>query len=574
MDGHDDLTPLPGQRAGAWVREHRWVILFALLLLLVLPMRDLWAPDEPDFAQCVREMRERGSWLLPYLNGRLYDEKPILFYWAIKACAVAGDWASGGRGFTHLVAAWALRLPSVLASILFVYGLRRWAARFLASDVADLAVLILGSTPLWFWQSQFIQIDLLFAALLAWAWLSWLGGYLALRGLTKQPMASGRWFIGAYGALALAFLAKGPLAVVLSIVVLLPFLAWQRDWKALLQMRLGWGLLLLCGIISAWYVPAAIRGEALQPGYAYALVVHQNFERATKAWDHVQPFWKYLEYMAGDFFPWVLLLPALGFYLKGSRALKSPSARFMALAFLGPFLFLSWAQSKQGKYLLPSYPFLALLLAGMLQPVTVEGVSEARIRRIGGLLGAGLWLLALPLVALAFFKAGGPGLRAQIAPFLGPLRLMAAFAFFGALSVTARALGGEGRFLVRETAVTLGLVFLVGGTWGFRRLDPAKNFHGWANRVEPLLAGRKVYFWQTIRSGAMVYTDHPMPELHSADELEARLGPEDRLVSMKREWDEDAWGMSPARRAGFEVLVRMPTGGGELLLIRKRHPGK
>ena len=49
-----------------------------LLLAALLPAHDLWAPDEPDFAQIVREMQERGSWSLPYLNGLPYSEKPIL----------------------------------------------------------------------------------------------------------------------------------------------------------------------------------------------------------------------------------------------------------------------------------------------------------------------------------------------------------------------------------------------------------------------------------------------------------------------------------------------------------------
>lgn len=545
------------------------MLLFALLLVLVLPMRDLWAPDETDFAQCVREMRERGTWMFPYMNGVPYNEKPILFFWLLKAFAVVGDWVSGGKGFDHGVAAWALRLPTILSSMAFVFGLRRWAVRFLQADVADLAVLVLCSTPLWFWQSQTIQIDLLFSALLAWSWLCWLGGYLCLRGMAEGSswVEANRWFLAAYAALGLAVLAKGPLALVLSLTVLLPFLAWQKDWRVLGKMRPVWGFLLVFGIAASWYVPAALKGGR---EYAYALVVHQNFERATEAWDHIQPFWKYLNYLLGDFFPWVLLLPALGFYFRGSGASKSPAARFMLVAFLGPFLFLSWAQSKQGKYLLPSYPFLALLLAGMLQPLAVEGVGPTRIRRIGGLLGTGLALVALVLSAIAFFHAGGVAQRERIEPFIGPLRLMSVFAVLGALSVCLRAAMGEGQFLVRETALTMGLLFLVGGTWGFHRLDPQKNARGWTEQVSTRLTGRKVYFWQTIRTRAMIYTDHLMPEITTAAELEAKLGPEDRLVSMKREWEQDRWGLTPSIRASFEVELRVPSGSGELLLLRRR----
>ncbi len=72
-------------RLALWLRTHAPELLFALLLLAVLPMRDLWAPDEPDFAQCVKEMRLRGDWILPYLNGMPYGEKPILYYRVLQS---------------------------------------------------------------------------------------------------------------------------------------------------------------------------------------------------------------------------------------------------------------------------------------------------------------------------------------------------------------------------------------------------------------------------------------------------------------------------------------------------------
>jgi hypothetical protein len=112
-------------------------------------------------------------------------------------------------------------------------------------------------------------------------------------------------------------------------------------------------------------------------------------------------------------------------------------------------------------------------------------------------------------------------------------------------------------------------MFLVGGTWGFRRLDPVKNYRRWTAEVQPLIGGRQVYYWQTIRSGVMVYTDHLMPELRSAEALE-RLDPEARLVAQRDEWVQDAWGMTPALRARFEVLLAVPTGGGEILLLKKK----
>ncbi|HEX4846373.1 MAG TPA: glycosyltransferase family 39 protein, partial [Geothrix sp.] len=472
---------------GCWLRAHAPELLFALLLLAVLPMRDLWAPDEPDFAQCVKEMRQRGDWLLPYLNGVPYSEKPILYYWVMKASSMALDTLTGGLGFTQEVAAWALRLPSVIAAVAFLSAFRRWAARFLEPGIAESAAMILAVTPLWFWQSQFIQIDLLFSALLAWSWCCWLGGYLLLRGQGEEaaPGEHRHWLLKAYVWLALAFLAKGPLAPVLSILVLAAFLLWQRDFAVLRRAGILAGLAITLLIVAPWYVAAGLKGG---PRYAYELIIFQNFERATKAWDHIQPWWRYFEYVLGDFFPWVLLLPALALHLRRERRLGDPARRFLLLAFLMPFIFLSLAQSKQGKYLLMGYPFLALLLADLFQ--RMEG---ARARRLGLVLAAGLAVPALALVALAFFGAGGAKVQAQLTPFLGPVRLMAFLLAGGAVLVARLAWQSRAGNLVPAMALSLGLLYLVGGTWGFHLLDSQKSYRRWTAAVQPLIAGRQVF---------------------------------------------------------------------------------
>lgn len=556
-------NPLPVRaRLTGWARAHAPELLFAVLLLAVLPMRDLWAPDEPDFAQCVKEMRLRGDWLLPYLNGVPYSEKPILYYWVMKVSALVTDALTGGLGFTQGVAAWALRLPSVIAAVAFLSAFRRWAVRFLEPGLAGPAALVLATTPLWFWQSQFIQIDLLFAALLAWSWLCWLGGYLLLRGPAREGAAdeSRRWFLKAYFWLALAFLAKGPLAPVLSMLVLAAFLVWQRDLSALRRAGIVAGLALTLVLVAPWYVAAGLKGGAR---YAYELIVFQNFQRATHAWDHIHPWWKYAEYILGDFFPWVLLLPALALHLRREARLADPARRFLLLAFLVPFAFLSAVQSKQGKYLLMSYPFLALLMGDLAQ--RLEG---ARARRIGFLLAAGLALPALALAALAL-GAGGAKVRIQVSPFLGPIRLMALLMMLGVAALAIQAWRNQARRFVPAAALAMALVYLVGGTWGFRRLDSQKSYRRWTAAVQPMIAGRQVFYWQTIRSGVMVYTDHLMPELRTAEALE-RLDPDARLVAQRGEWDQDAWGMTPALRTRFEVLLAVPTGGGEILLLKKK----
>src|SRR5450756_3022508 len=83
----------------------------AVLYLVAASGRDFWSPDEPDFAEHVREMLERKSLLLPYENGKPYSEKPILFYWALAATTPF----SGGD-----VSPFGTRVPSALSASMLV----------------------------------------------------------------------------------------------------------------------------------------------------------------------------------------------------------------------------------------------------------------------------------------------------------------------------------------------------------------------------------------------------------------------------------------------------------------------
>ena len=63
-----------------------FLFVFSLLLYLTfLGSRDLWAPVEPRYGEIARVMFSRGEWLVPTVNGELYTDKPILFFWLVLA---------------------------------------------------------------------------------------------------------------------------------------------------------------------------------------------------------------------------------------------------------------------------------------------------------------------------------------------------------------------------------------------------------------------------------------------------------------------------------------------------------
>ena len=68
--------------------------LCALTLLLFatgLGRRDFWAPVEPRYAEIIRVMFAKGEWIVPTVNGEIYTDKPILYFWlALIASKIAG----------------------------------------------------------------------------------------------------------------------------------------------------------------------------------------------------------------------------------------------------------------------------------------------------------------------------------------------------------------------------------------------------------------------------------------------------------------------------------------------------
>src|SRR5947209_7540736 len=131
------LFPGAAPAAGA----PRWAGLLWLLLLpgvLLYPCRsfDLFEPDESRYAQIPREMLARGEWVVPFLQGEPYLDKPPLFYWLVM-----GSYRVFGvsAGAARLVPALALHL-----CMLFVYLLGR---RHVGQRAAFRGALVLSLAP-------------------------------------------------------------------------------------------------------------------------------------------------------------------------------------------------------------------------------------------------------------------------------------------------------------------------------------------------------------------------------------------------------------------------------------------
>jgi 4-amino-4-deoxy-L-arabinose transferase-like glycosyltransferase len=312
--------------------------------------------DEPRYASIARDMASTGDWVTPRLWGVPWFEKPVLLYWF------------AGAGYRlGLASEWAPRLPVVLCSLLFL-ALFWWILnREFGCRTATMASLILPSTAAWVGYSQVAVPDLLLSTTFSAAML------LTLPWISRRETA---WLPLASAMLALAVLAKGPLALALAA----PLALRAKYFGDLLRPRV---ILPFLAVSVPWYLLCYLRNGSI---FFEEFFIKHNWQRAVSpSLLHAQPWWYYLPVVAGLLLPWT---PLVALFLR-RNLLREPNVRFLAAWAVFGFVLLSVALNKLPGYLLPLFPAAAALM----------GVALDRAKSPGAWLAAcGILLVIFPAI--------------------------------------------------------------------------------------------------------------------------------------------------------------------------------
>jgi 4-amino-4-deoxy-L-arabinose transferase-like glycosyltransferase len=382
------------------------VAAWALLIGVSLALRPILPIDETRYVSVAWEMWVRGDFLVPHLNGLPYSEKPPLLFWMMQL----GWWAFGVNDW------WPRLVPALfgLANLFLARALARrlWPER---PGVARTVPAILLGFFLWSLFTTLIMFDMLVAfcvlvALLGVCEARWRGGLAP-------------WVVvGA--ALGLGILAKGPVALLLPLLVAVLEPWWGRGLPRT-GGRLRWwlGTAGAMGIAAAvglaWALPAAAAGGA---AYRQAILFSQTGERIVRAFAHQHPWWWYLPLLPLLTCPYSLWPPLW----KAAARLRwgglEAGERF-CLAWLVPGLVVFSAISgKQPHYLLPLCPAFALFTARLLD----EKTEPRRWHVLPPLALPVLVGVALATSPLLAGRTGLPSWAAALSPGVGVLLLAAA----------------------------------------------------------------------------------------------------------------------------------------------------
>lgn len=329
------------------------------VLLPGIGSRDLWNPDEPRYAEVAREMllepRAIEHFLVPRLNGERYDHKPPLHFWNIALFGAL-------RGGVDEVA---IRLPSLLAgigSVLIVFAL---AGRLFDRKTAWLAAPIFLTSALVMWNGRVGQIDMTLTFLELLAILFWARG--RSWAADDPPVGRGGHLANLpfFACLGLATLAKGPVGLIVPLLAVVTWLAFERDRAGVAELRLGRGLLVWAAIVLAWFAPAVwIAGQS----YFDALILDQTVSRYAEATYHPRPWYYYFRTLPGTFAPWTVLAPVAVYAAfrvshRESAGDEARAIRFLLIWIASTFVFFSVSGGKRTVYLLALAAPLAMLVA-------------------------------------------------------------------------------------------------------------------------------------------------------------------------------------------------------------------
>ncbi len=317
------------------------LLLSSLTFCLGLGAQAMTDSDEAFYAEAAREMVESGDWLTPHFNYQDRWQKPILYYWL-----TAGTYLAAG------VSESAARWWSALSGVGLV--LLTWAAarRMGRPEAAWLAGAIVATCYGCFAMARLALPDLPLAFLAT----------LAIWSAFER-----RWLV-AGAAAGLGLLMKGPIAIALPALVLLP--VWWHEHR-LRQLPFA-GLAsaaLVCVLVGVpWYAAMTIEHG---PAYLQSFFIADNLERfATDRFNDPRPVWFYLPIILGGLLPWTMYLVALpwrpaGGLVQRFRTLTTSEWRLLAWAGI-PLVFFTLSVGKQPRYVLPVLPPLAVLVAGMI----------------------------------------------------------------------------------------------------------------------------------------------------------------------------------------------------------------
>lgn len=444
------------------------IVLSSVLFFFELGARDFWAPVEPRYAEIVRVMFAKGEWIVPTVNGGLYTDKPMLFFWL---ALIASNLCGG-------VSEWTVRVPAALGGVGFILSTYYFCRDFFSPRIGLIAAAILATTMRVIWETRWAHVDMLFCC-----WFL-LAVYFAARTFLGKDRGYG--ILYAYVFMGLAVLTKGLIGVVLPGLVFGSFMLVRRDWRMIAAAKLHLGIPIFLLVTVPWFY---LVQQATDGRWLSEFIYIHHLKRYTAGAGHRQPLYYYLTTLPADFLPWTIFaIPALIARWPFRQELKDISSQLCLCWFLAVFLFFTVSDTKRDLYLLPLLPTMALFVACYLDALGAEPDAQSAYLR---------WLTAgfFALLALGAFLVPAAAWRLRPDALLPLLPASVVLTINGALATAFLQRRELGKAMVAIVAL-MTLSILTAAVWLFPYLENFKSPRPFAleiNKIVPPSAPLYIY---------------------------------------------------------------------------------
>jgi 4-amino-4-deoxy-L-arabinose transferase-like glycosyltransferase len=469
-----------------------WVI-FLLNGTFSIP---LMPPDEPKYAASAEYMLQTGDFITPYFNCQPRFDKPPMIYWLIAASYKIFGVSEG-----------AARIPSMLAALGVMLIIFRFAERLHDRKTATMSVVVFASLIHVWVMGRAVAPEFILV------FFESLALYFLFLGLGKDK---NNFVYAGYLSLALAFLTKGPVGVIIPGSIISLYFFYKKGFVYTAKKLFNpLGLLIFISVGLPWYiVMASIHGQQ----YIDEFFLYHNIYRFTgQARQHPFSIYYYVPVLIGSLYLWLPFLPEAWENIKKS-AKDRDQGLFLILWFVFVLLFFTISVNKLHNYILILSPPLAIILGDSLS-------GQQRIKPLTKrLFFIIIAIEVLALVALPFFvKDIYPAIF--VAGFL--VILISALIAFKTFSPEKT----YHLILVKGLALLMLVNFYI--TAYESSIRPADAFVV----IETTFENEPIYFYKKAREDLVFYAHRCIPLLRNKTELDEVVKRQNDFILYIRERD-------------------------------------
>lgn len=490
------FSPSPSGRGGWGVRAVIVLILLSsTLFFFKLGSFSLYDAAETTYGEFVKNILQTGDWLTLHYNGQIIFDKPPLYYWLAALLSKL-------IGFNE----WAMRFWAALAGVLTVLTTYALGKKLYNERTGFLSGIIVMTAFQFLIQSRIAELDIVltvFMTLGLFLWYQWYSG-----GNKKIVLL-------AYLPLAFGLLIKGLLAVALPACAVFLFLLIKRELHRIKDMAVIPGILIIALIGLPWYIAEYLIHGKVFLDFALGFLFLSRFQGVVSG--HTGPWYYYFIALLLGFAPWSHFIP-LGLWKAFKNWKNDPE--LLSLCFILPaFIVFSIAKTKIPNYVLPLYPFLAIMTGNSWDRLLRKPEAE----RLGFLTANVLFAVVVVLILIGAIAVGNNQYPAQYVSLIPPLQALAAALIIGsAVSIVL--------FLFKSYSLSFAaipiMVFVIAAILTVWALPLVENFKG----AKPLGRELTKVIRPDQRVAAFETGNRPSVVLHSPGPVKF-LGSEAELLS-------------------------------------------